>query len=176
MVSTSALRLKKLLSQCTRRQYQGVTTHTCNTVLKRGIVNPMLLTLTETKMSSFWWNFHHWLHRKLSFWQLLVQPVMKISSKWRHFRFSAWCRPMRPSIHLPFQLNWISGVCGSYLARFQLTCDRYDLCSNEGRECVILSCHCEIQVTSWTLFKLHNLCHWTEMVIKNLCRLNHTVI
>ena len=40
-------------------------------------------------MSSFWWNFHHWLHWKLSKWQLPVQPVMKISSKWRHFRFSA---------------------------------------------------------------------------------------
>ena len=44
--------------------------------------------LTETEMSSFWWNFHHWLHWKLSKWQLPVQPVMKISSKWRHFRFS----------------------------------------------------------------------------------------
>ena len=43
---------------------------------------------TETKMSSFWRNFNHWLHWKLSFWQLPVQPVMKISSKWRHFRFS----------------------------------------------------------------------------------------
>ena len=42
---------------------------------------------TETKMSSFWRNFHHWLHWKLSFWQLPVQPVMIISSKWRHFRF-----------------------------------------------------------------------------------------
>ena len=39
-------------------------------------------------MSSFWWNFHHWLHRKLSKWQLSVPPVTKISSKWRHFRFS----------------------------------------------------------------------------------------
>ena len=39
-------------------------------------------------MSSFWRNFNHWLHWKLSFWQLPVQPVMKISSKWRHFRFS----------------------------------------------------------------------------------------
>ena len=43
---------------------------------------------TETKMSSFWRNFHHWLHWKLSFWQLPVQPVMNISSKWRLFRFS----------------------------------------------------------------------------------------
>ena len=47
-------------------------------------------TSTETKMSSFWWNFHHWLHWKLSKWQLPVQPVIKISSKWRHFRFSEW--------------------------------------------------------------------------------------
>ena len=45
---------------------------------------------TETKMSSFWRNFHHWLHWKLSFWQLPVQPVMNISSKWRLFRFSEW--------------------------------------------------------------------------------------
>ena len=46
-------------------------------------------SLTETEMLSFWWNFNHWLHRKLSFWQLSVQPVMKISSKWRHLCFSA---------------------------------------------------------------------------------------
>ena len=44
--------------------------------------------ITETEMSSFWWNFHHWLHWKLSFWQLQVQPLMKILSKWWHFRFS----------------------------------------------------------------------------------------
>ena len=43
---------------------------------------------TETQMLSFWWNFHHWLPWKLSFWQLSVQPVVKISSKRRHFRFS----------------------------------------------------------------------------------------
>ena len=46
------------------------------------------LIFTETEMSSFWRNFRHWLHWKLSFWQLSVQPVMKISSKWWHFRFS----------------------------------------------------------------------------------------
>ena len=32
------------------------------------------------RMPSFWINFHHWLHRKLSFWQLPVQAVMKIYS------------------------------------------------------------------------------------------------
>ena len=43
---------------------------------------------TEMKMGSFCWNFHHWLHWKLSKWQLPVQPVMKISTKWPHFYFS----------------------------------------------------------------------------------------
>ena len=37
-------------------------------------------------MSSFWRNFYYWLYRKLSRWQLPVQSVIKISSKWRHFR------------------------------------------------------------------------------------------
>ena len=46
--------------------------------------------ITEVEMSSFWWNFHHWLHWKLSKWQLPVQPAMKISSKWRHLHFSVW--------------------------------------------------------------------------------------
>ena len=45
------------------------------------------VSITETEMSSFWRNFRHWRHWKLSFWQLSVQPVMKISSKWWHFRF-----------------------------------------------------------------------------------------
>ena len=44
---------------------------------------------SEIEMLSFWWNFHHCLHWKLSEWQLLVQPMMKISSKWWHLCFSA---------------------------------------------------------------------------------------
>ena len=31
--------------------------------------------------------FYHWLHQKLSKWQLPVQPVTKISSKWWHLLF-----------------------------------------------------------------------------------------
>ena len=34
---------------------------------------------------SFGQNFHHWLHWKLSFWQLPVQAVMEILSKWQPF-------------------------------------------------------------------------------------------
>ena len=33
-----------------------------------------------------WWNFHYWLHWKLSKWQLSMQPVMKMSSKWHLFQ------------------------------------------------------------------------------------------
>ena len=39
-----------------------------------------ILNDIETEMSSFWRNFHHWLHRKLSKWQL---SVTKMSSKWQ---------------------------------------------------------------------------------------------
>ena len=42
---------------------------------------------TETGMSSFWWNFHHWLHWKLLIWQFPVQSVIKTLSKW-HVRLS----------------------------------------------------------------------------------------
>ena len=65
---------------------------------------------TETKMLSFWRNFNHWLHWKLSLWQLPVQPVMKISSKWRHFRFSVWhtiyiyCMPYNETSLLLFHI------------------------------------------------------------------------
>ena len=34
-----------------------------------------------------WLNFNHWLHWKLSKWQLPVQPVFKIEWKWQHFCF-----------------------------------------------------------------------------------------
>ena len=50
--------------------------------------NILITPYTETEMSSFWWKFHHWLHWKLSFWQLPVQPVMKISPKLWHLLFS----------------------------------------------------------------------------------------
>ena len=58
---------------------------------------------TETEMSPFWRNFHHWLHWKLSFWRLPVQPLMKISSKWWHFRFSVIDGPLRTN----FSEIWI---------------------------------------------------------------------
>ena len=74
-----------------------------------------LLTLTETEISSFWWNFHHWLHWKLSFWQFPVQSVMKISSKWQHFCFRVvktrttrtpafWGYPSRPN---DYPYHWV---------------------------------------------------------------------
>ena len=74
----------------------------------------VLQWFTETEMSSFWWNFHHWLHWKLSKWQLPVQPVMKISSKWRHFRFS-----VNPKLKLP--VAKLSSIINGGLADFAWT-------------------------------------------------------
>ena len=51
-------------------------------------------------------SFHHWLHWKLSFWQLPVQPVMKMSWKWIHFRFSENGRPFFIQPHLYKYLIW----------------------------------------------------------------------
>ena len=45
-------------------------------------------TNIETEVLSFWWHFRRWLHWKLSFLTLLVQPVVKMSSKWRLFHSS----------------------------------------------------------------------------------------
>ena len=50
--------------------------------------NKILFYTTEKYVSSFWWNFHHFLHTKLSKWQLPVQPVMEISWRWQCFCFS----------------------------------------------------------------------------------------
>ena len=35
-------------------------------------------------MSSFWRKHHHWQHKKLSKWQLLVQSVLNILWQWHH--------------------------------------------------------------------------------------------
>ena len=43
---------------------------------------------TEMKLT-FVRNFHHCLHWKMLKWQLPVQPMTKILSKWHHFGFSA---------------------------------------------------------------------------------------
>ena len=56
-------------------------------------------------MSSFWRNFNHWLHRKLSKWQLSVQSVIKISSKWQHFRFSVSVHKLTWKWHHVFLLE-----------------------------------------------------------------------
>ena len=61
-------------------------------------INVLLcLLVSETKMT-FRWNFHHWLHQKLTKRQL-VQPVMNISLTWQHFNFN--------------RIYYCSTVCGA---------------------------------------------------------------
>ena len=42
------------------------------------------------EMPSCWWIAFRWLHQMLSFGQLPVQPVTKISSTWWHLHCSVW--------------------------------------------------------------------------------------
>ena len=67
-------------------------------------------SFTETEMLLFWWHFHHWLHWKLSFWQLPVQPVMKISSKWQHFRFSVILTDNKENIIASYHWPFVKGI------------------------------------------------------------------
>ena len=85
------------------------------------------------EMSSFWWNFHHWLHRKLSFWQLLVQPAMEISSTWRHFRYSGcfFCTKQQTCLRI-VELLHASTLCERAVWHLQAVlsangCPRVDL-------------------------------------------------
>ena len=66
-------------------------------------------------MMSFWRNFHHWLHWKLSFWQLSVQAVMKISSKWRHFHFNVWSCNRHLIIAHPFGMSFKVFIIDIYI-------------------------------------------------------------
>ena len=59
----------------------------------------------ETKLLSFLRYFCHWLHRKLSKWQLSVQPVTKMSSKWRHFHSTCSSERVTKCDHLTLVLQ-----------------------------------------------------------------------
>ena len=93
-------------------------------------MTPTSHAITETKMSSFWRNFNHWLHWKLSFWQLPVQPVMKISSKWRRFRFSDTVSSM-VNVCIRYVIFWTKGEifsqCEISPVGF-ITCNAISLC------------------------------------------------
>ena len=56
---------------------------------------------TETEMLSFWCNFSSLTALEVVKWQLPVQPMMKISTKWQHVRFGEltplWCSQRRYS-------------------------------------------------------------------------------
>ena len=72
-------------------------------------------------MSSFWLNFHHWLHWKLSKWQLPVpQPAMKTKSKWWYFRFSEGpCYNGTLLYYIAFSGTTIDILCVSYLFQIE---------------------------------------------------------
>ena len=62
-------------------------------------------TAMEMSEMSYSWNFCHWLHCKLSFWQLPGQQVTKIWLIWRHFCFSQ-------HINLSYVYNVVDNIIG----------------------------------------------------------------
>ena len=67
--------LNKLLNKQSNWWWFETPRRSCNI---HGTLNAVIL-----------WYFRRWLYRKLSFWQLPVQPATKMSSKWRHILYSA---------------------------------------------------------------------------------------
>ena len=69
-------------------------------------------SIVETETLTFWRNFSHGQHWMLSKWQRPVQPVTKISSKWRHrhFRFSV----------TPAKLLYLTTLMSLWQARISL--------------------------------------------------------
>ena len=60
------------------------------------MVSEQLAAAMERKWRPFWQNLRHWVHWKLSNWQLSVQPATKKSSKLQHSSFSV--RPKHTSL------------------------------------------------------------------------------
>ena len=84
----------------------------------------------KMEMSSFWRNFHHCLHWKLSKWQLPVQPVIKKIFKMMTFQCKCCCIFF---LHINLGCN---GMCYSeYMAPWIMSFDFS--CSQLGH----LECH-----------------------------------
>ena len=64
---------------------------------------------TDTEMW-FWWNFRHLLFLKVLKRQLLMQPVTKMSSKWRRFRCSVTVTSRFPSQMTNGDVSWFDFI------------------------------------------------------------------
>ena len=78
---------QKLLNKQSKDQWFETTRLSCDIIVMFHWITVLLKCIIELEMS-FYWNFCHWFHRMLSFWQLSVQPVTKILPQWWHFCFS----------------------------------------------------------------------------------------
>ena len=79
-----------------RRGWQGPQmVANVTTVNARFTCSKDVCHFTGTDMLLVCRNVCHWLYPKLSFWQLPVQPMTNISSKWRHFGFGTGFRKLR---------------------------------------------------------------------------------
>ena len=77
-------------------------------------------TYTETEMT-FWRNFRHRLHRKLSKWKLPVHSVTKMLLKWQYFRFSVIWNPGYPTLVLYLSTATTTGSVTASVLRCRLS-------------------------------------------------------
>ena len=120
-----------------------------------------ILPITEM-WRSLWRNLHHWLLRKLSFWQLSVQSMMKISSKWRHFRFSA---PPGLSGLISYFHEYFRNMCTSATLELSISLHQCMFCPCcilfTYPVCTYIHACCTMDQWKWcvTLWRTKGTCH-----------------
>ena len=101
---SSAMSPSKLGGASLKRKCCHFEEHSITAALEVVILKTSRTASDENRL-----NFNHWLHGKLSFCQHPVQPLMKISSKWRHFPLSVYCNWPAPQFR---DDSWCSSCCG----------------------------------------------------------------
>ena len=155
---------------------------------------------TKTKMSSFWWNFYHWLDWKLSFWQLPVQPVMKILSKNYNIFVSAsttsyinvqqvlshrdWdisiCNSKRDAQFIAYNMHSISHtICTVYPIQYAKYIP-YNMYSISHTMCTVYPIQC-VQYIPYNIYSIsHTICtvypiQYVQYTPYNMYSISHTI-
>ena len=97
---------------------------------------------TKTKMLSFSLNFKHWLHWKLSFWQLPVQPMIKIESD-DNISSSVWENNWKTPFYWYYSLVYCSMIAPWWFGQSMVLswkgCDTIEM--ELHQQGMMMSCH-----------------------------------
>ena len=133
--------------------------------LKRYHIEYFVSVITELEMS-VWWKLHQWLHMKLLVWQLSVQPLMKISSKWQHFHFGVTVYPKKYAHGFCFAVI----CCGYTLTDFPISIRLTSLALWQSNDCPSAS-----KATLMNMDKYFMWIHYERLHNHNKAKHNKTV-